>query len=177
MLIIALAIKITDRGPVFFSWRILGLGGKPIRSYKFRTMVPDAEERERSLRDQGRNEMKSVYFKMEHDPRVTSLGRWLRKFSLDELPSLWSVVKGDMSLVGPRPVRHSEAQYLKPWHFQRFAVAPGLTSPWVVGGKASLREFDEIVASDLDYIRNWSIARDVRILLGTASYIISGTNH
>lgn len=177
MIAIAMAIKVADRGPVLFSWRILGIGGRPIRSYKFRTMVPDAEEMEGSLREQGRNEMKSVYFKMRQDPRVTPLGHVLRKFSLDELPSLWSVVKGDMSLVGPRPVRHSEAQYLKDWHFQRFAVRPGLTSPWVIGGKMRHREFDDVAASDIDYIHNWSIWRDFQILLETASYIFSGNNH
>ena len=128
--LIALLVKLTSAGPVLFAWDVLGVNGTPIRSYKFRTMIPGAEALEADLRREGRNEMQSVYFKMRNDPRVTLIGRLLRKSSLDELPSLWSVVKGDMSLVGPRPVRLVEAPHLQPWHFQRFLVRPGLTSPW-----------------------------------------------
>ena len=177
MLVIALAIRLTDRGPVFFAWNILGLGGKPIRSYKFRTMVQDAERVEATLRAQGRNEMQSVYFKARNDPRVTPIGRVLRRFSLDELPSLWSVLKGDMSLVGPRPVRLVEAQYLKPWHAERFSTRPGLTSPWVITGKATIRDFDQIASLDIAYIRQWSIRRDVGVLAGTILYFLSGRNY
>lgn len=177
MLVITLAVKLTDSGPIFFAWDILGVGGKPIRSYKFRTMIVQAEAMEAYLRDQGRNEMSSVYFKIQNDPRVTPIGRLLRRFSLDELPSLWSVVKGDMSLVGPRPARLVEVPYLKPWHYERFVVRPGLTSSWVVDGKGSVRDFDQIAASDLAYIRNWSIWRDVGILLATVPYVASGANH
>jgi lipopolysaccharide/colanic/teichoic acid biosynthesis glycosyltransferase len=178
MLLIALAVKLMDSGPVFFGWEILGIGSKPIRSYKFRTMLVGAEAMEAHFRDQGRNEMKSVYFKIRNDPRITPIGRLLRRFSLDEIPSLWSVVKGDMSLVGPRPIRLIEVPYLKPWHYQRFVVRPGLTSPWVVGGKGSgVRDFDQIATSDIEYIRRWSLWHDVRILLATLSYIASGSNH
>jgi len=177
MLLIALAVKLTDWGPVFFAWDILGVGGKSIRSYKFRTMVVRAEAMEADLRDQGRNEMRSVYFKIKNDPRVTPVGRLLRRFSLDEFPSLWSVVIGDMSLVGPRPARLVEAPYLKPWHYERFVVRPGLTSSWVVEGKGNVRDFDGIAASDLEYIRSWSIWRDLRILLATVLYVASGANH
>lgn len=177
MLLVALAVKLADSGPVLFAWDVLGVGGLPIRSHKFRTMIVRAEAMESALREQGRNEMSSVYFKIKNDPRVTPVGRLLRRFSLDELPSLWSVVKGDMSLVGPRPVRLVEAPYLKPWHYERFIVRPGLTSPWVVAGKGNIRDFDEIAASDIKYIRTWSIARDLQILLATAVYIASGANH
>lgn len=177
MLLIALAIKLTDRGPILFPWNILGAGARPIRSYKFRTMIVGAEAMEARLRQEGRNEMSSVYFKARYDPRVTSVGRVLRRFSLDELPSLWSVLKGDLSLVGPRPVRLTEVPYLKPWHYARFRVRPGLTSSWVVNGKNSVRDFDEIVASDLAYLRNWSLGRDVRILLATLAYVASGRNY
>ncbi len=176
MMLITLAIKATDRGPALFKWDIVGAGGKPIRSYKFRTMIPDAQSMEAVLRE-GRNEMKSVYLKVRNDPRVTPMGRLLRKFSMDEIPSLWSVLKGDLSLVGPRPVRLVELQYLKGWHYERFSVRPGLTSHWVIHGKAEIREFDQIAASDIEYIHNWSIWRDIRILVGTLSYVISGSNY
>lgn len=177
MLLIGLAVKLSDSGPILFRWEILGRGARPIRSYKFRTMVPDAEQLENTLRAQGQNEMTSVYFKMRDDPRVTSLGRILRKFSLDELPSLWSVVKGDMSLVGPRPVRLTEAKHLKDWHYTRFAVRPGLTSPWIIDGKGDIKDFDTVAASDIEYIRTWSVWRDLTILYATAVYVISGSNY
>ena len=177
MALIALLVKLTSAGPVLFAWDVLGVNGTPIRSYKFRTMIPGAEALEVDLRRQGRNEMQSVYFKLRNDPRVTPIGRLLRKSSLDELPSLWSVVKGDMSLVGPRPVRLIEVPHLKQWHFQRFLVRPGLTSPWVVDGKGRLQDFDEIAASDLDYISNWSIWRDLRVFIGTVAYVLSGKNY
>jgi lipopolysaccharide/colanic/teichoic acid biosynthesis glycosyltransferase len=176
-LVITALLKLTDSGSAFFVWNIVGIGGRPIRSYKFRTMVEAAETMEANLRRQGHNEMKSVYFKARHDPRVTPIGRILRRFSLDEIPSLWSVLKGDMSLVGPRPVRMAEVQYLRDWHNERFAVRPGLTSPWVICGKEKISDFDEIAALDIEYIRNWSILRDVKILARTAGYVISGRNY
>jgi len=177
MLFIGLAVKLSHAGPILFRWEILGRGARPIRSYKFRTMVPDAEQLEETLRAQGQNEMTSVYFKMRDDPRVTSVGRILRKFSLDELPSLWSVVKGDMSLVGPRPVRLTEAKHLKDWHYSRFVVRPGLTSPWIIDGKGDVKDFDTVAASDIEYIRTWSLWHDLMILYTTLLYVISGSNY
>jgi len=174
---VVLLVKCFDPGPLFFAWEIVGVGGRRVRSYKFRTMIPHAEALEKTLRTQGVNEMTSVYFKMRNDPRVTPLGRILRKLSLDEIPSLWSVLRGDLSLVGPRPVRVTETEYLKGWHWERFAVRPGLTSPWVLNGKNAMRDFDDIVRSDLDYVRNWSLWRDLLILFNTARYVISGKNH
>ncbi len=177
VVVIALLLKLGDRGPVFFIWNIVGAGGRAIRSYKFRTMVQDAETMEADLRQQGANEMKSVYFKARNDPRITPIGRILRRYSLDEIPSLWSVLKGDMSLVGPRPVRLAEVAHLRDWHYARFAVRPGLTSPWVIDGKESMRDFDAIAALDIEYIRNWSILGDLKILARTAGYIVSGRNY
>ncbi|MDQ7844115.1 MAG: sugar transferase [Armatimonadota bacterium] len=174
---IAVLLRLVDRGPVLFRWDLVGMDGRRIRSYKFRTMVPEAEALERQLRASGANEMRSVYFKMRDDPRVTPIGRVLRKYSLDEIPSLWSVLVGDLSLVGPRPVRVTELQYLQPWHRQRFAVKPGLTSPWVLNGKNDVRDFDAIAASDLAYIRHWSLAGDLRLLLQTVRYMVSGRNY
>lgn len=177
IIVIAALLTLTDSRPVFFIWNIVGIGGKSIRSYKFRTMVPGAETMEADLRRRGQNEMKSVYFKARNDPRVTPIGRILRRFSLDEIPSLWSVLKGDMSLVGPRPVRVAEMQYLRDWHRERFAVRPGLTSPWVVWGKGRISDFDEIAALDIAYIRSWSIWCDLKILAGTVIYVVSGRNY
>jgi lipopolysaccharide/colanic/teichoic acid biosynthesis glycosyltransferase len=177
MAAIALAMKAVDPGPLFFRWDLVGADGRRIRSYKFRTMVPQAESLEKSLRTRGVNEMESVYFKMRDDPRVTPLGRILRKYSLDELPSLWSVLKGDLSLVGPRPVRVTELEYLQDWHRQRFGAKPGLTSTCILGGKNEIRDFDRIAEADLEYIRNWSLSRDLRILAQTALYLFSGKNY
>lgn len=177
ILVITVLLRVTESGPVFFQWNIVGAGGRPMRSYKFRTMVVAAETAEAELRRQGQNEMKSVYFKARNDPRVTRIGRFLRRYSLDEIPSLWSVLKGDMSLVGPRPLRLAEVPYLRDWHYERFAVRPGLTSPWIVSGKEKISDFDEIAALDIEYIRQWSIWRDFAILAGTAGYVLSGRNY
>lgn len=177
MAAIALLMKVLDPGPLFFQWELVGADGRPVRSYKFRTMVAGAESLERSLRSRGVNEMESVYFKMRDDPRVTTLGRLLRKYSLDELPSLWSVLKGELSLVGPRPVRVAELQYLQDWHRQRFAAKPGLTSTWVLKGKNEIRDFDSIVEADLEYIRTWSLSQDLVILMKTVLYFFSGKNY
>lgn len=174
---IAIIVKVADRGPVLFRWDLVGMDGRRIRSYKFRTMVPQAEALEKSLRASGANEMQSVYFKMKDDPRVTPVGRILRKYSLDEIPSLWSVLKGDLSLVGPRPLRVTELEYLQGWHRQRFAVKPGLTSMWILNGKNAVRDFDAIVQSDLEYIRAWSVPRDLWILAQTVRYLLSGRNY
>lgn len=175
--ITALLLRLMQPGPVLFAWNIVGAGGRPLRSYKFRTMVEAAEAMEPQLRSQGQNEMKSVYFKARNDPRVTPIGRFLRRCTLDELPSLWSVLKGDMSLVGPRPVRLTEVRYLEDWHHERFAVRPGLTCPWVVRGKEKMSDFDEIAALDIEYIRHWSIWRDFRILGRTVGYVLSARNY
>lgn len=177
IVVITVLLKVTESGPVFFEWNIVGAGGRPVRSYKFRTMVEAAETMEADLRQQGQNEMKSVYFKARNDPRVTGIGRFLRRFSLDEIPSLWSVLMGDLSLVGPRPVRLAEVPYLRDWHYERFAVRPGLTSPWIVVGKEKISDFDEIAALDIEYIRHWSVWRDITILAETAGYVLSGRNY
>lgn len=140
-------------------------------------MVEDAEQIEVKLHQNGNNEMASVYFKLREDKRVTRLGKFLRKFSIDELPSLCSVLKGDMSLVGSRPVRWHEYEQLKEWQKARFQAKLGITSPWVIGGKNKIKVFDEIVKLDLEYIENSSFLYDLRIILKTIPIVVLGKNY
>lgn len=176
-LITAILVKMTSRGNIFYEWKLLGLNKKPFTSYKFRTMAEHAEQLEKQLRKKNINEMKGVYFKLKKDPRVTPIGRVLRKLSIDELPQLYSVLKGDMSLVGPRPVRVIEKDELKDWHRGRFNVKPGVTSSWVTSGKNKINDFDDIARLDLTYIDNWSLWLDIKILLKTIPIILLGKNN
>ena len=172
--VIALAIRIsTPRLPVLYPWRVIGYKGKPFTGYKFTTMVADADERRDEL--QSKNEMSGPVFKIKDDPRVTTLGRYLRKFSLNELPQLWSVLKGDMSLVGPRPAFPHELQRYELWHKRKLSVQPGITCLWQVSGRNDIRDFDDWVRLDLEYIDNWSLWLDARILLRTAWAVVAGT--
>jgi len=170
--LVSLAIKLTSEGPIFYRWRIVGEGGRPITSYKFRTMYQDADERKAELL--ALNEMNGPVFKMTADPRITPLGRWLRRYSLDELPQLWSVLKGDLSLVGPRPPLQSEYEHFTDWHKQKVSVKPGLTCLWQVNGRNAISSFDDWVRLDLKYIREWSLALDFKILLKTIPAVILG---
>jgi lipopolysaccharide/colanic/teichoic acid biosynthesis glycosyltransferase len=170
--LLALLVKLSSRGPVLYEWRVLGERGRPFVGYKFRTMVSDADARKPAVLD--RNEMNGPVFKMKQDPRVTGVGRLLRKYSLDELPQLWSVLAGDMSLVGPRPVYPEELARFAPWQRAKLAVTPGITCLWQVSGRAEIREFDRWVMLDLDYIRRWSLALDLRILLRTVPAVLGG---
>jgi lipopolysaccharide/colanic/teichoic acid biosynthesis glycosyltransferase len=170
--LIVIAIKLTSKGPVFYRWRVVGEGGCPITSYKFRSMHKDADKRKADLL--AHNEMAGPVFKMTHDPRITSLGRILRKYSLDELPQLWSVLKGDLSLVGPRPPLQSEYQQFSDWQRQKVSVKPGLTCLWQVSGRNQISDFDDWVQLDLKYIREWSLALDFKILLKTIPAVVLG---
>ena len=171
-LVIALAVKLTSPGPIFYEFRVLGKNARRFVAYKFRTMVANADELKPSLMRE--NEMKGPAFKMRCDPRVTPLGRWLRKFSLDELPQLWSVLIGDMSMVGPRPPFAEEFVRYEPWQWGRLAVTPGITCIWQVAGRSDIREFNEWAALDMRYIRNWNLALDCRILLQTVPAVLQG---
>lgn len=172
MLFVAAVIKMQDGGPILFWQTRVGRWGKEFHFPKFRSMVLDAERLKKQLLD--RNEMEGVAFKMRDDPRVTRFGRFLRKFSLDELPQLWSVLKGDMAIVGPRPQIESEAQMFESWHRRKLSVKPGLTCLWQVSGRSSISSFDEWVRLDLAYIDNWSLWLDFKILLRTIPAVLSG---
>jgi lipopolysaccharide/colanic/teichoic acid biosynthesis glycosyltransferase len=150
----------------------VGEGGRYFTGYKFRTMVTNADEIRQSL--SADNQMTGPVFKMDRDPRVTAVGRWLRRFSLDELPQLWSVLKGDMSLVGPRPLLQYEYEQCDEWQKAKFAVRPGITCLWQISGRHRITDFDEWVRLDLEYINNWSLWLDIRILLRTIPMVLSG---
>jgi lipopolysaccharide/colanic/teichoic acid biosynthesis glycosyltransferase len=171
--VIGLLVKLTSPGPALYAWRVVGRDGRPFTGYKFRTMVENADELKSALLAE--NEMRGPVFKMEQDPRVTPLGRVLRKFSLDELPQLWSVLKGDMSLVGPRPPLQSEYAQFTPYQKQKLAVKPGLTCLWQISGRNEIRDLDEWVRLDLEYIRTWSLWLDLKILALTVVSVLKGT--
>lgn len=168
-LLIAAAIKLTSPGPVFFrQWRA-GAGGRPFRMFKFRTMRTDAEQLKSAL--QALNEQDGPAFKIKRDPRVTRLGRFLRATSLDELPQLLNVLRGEMSLVGPRPLPCSESAACRPWQRRRLEVAPGLTCIWQVEGRSQVK-FDDWMRMDLRYVRQRSLRRDVLLLLRTIPAVL-----
>lgn len=174
MALIALAIKLTTPGlPILYRWRVIGLHGQPFVGYKFTTMAADADERRAGL--QARNEMTGPVFKMKDDPRVTRLGRLLRKYSLNELPQLWSVLVGDMSLVGPRPAFQHELDRYELWHKRKLCVKPGITCLWQVSGRNRIEAFDEWVRLDLEYIQHWSLWLDFRILVRTVWAVMGGS--
>jgi lipopolysaccharide/colanic/teichoic acid biosynthesis glycosyltransferase len=175
LLAIAVAIQLTAGGPFLYAWRVLGENGRPFVGYKFRTMVREADAMKSELLHL--NERTGPVFKMALDPRVTSLGRWLRKYSLDELPQLWSVLVGDMSLVGPRPVFSSEYQKCDLWQMRKLSVKPGLTCLWQVEGRQTVTDFSDWARLDLRYIDTWSLWNDVAILFRTPLAVIRGTGH
>ena len=172
-LIIGLLIKATSRGPAFYQWNVVGLDKEPFRSWKFRTMINDADDQKKHLME--KNEMNGPVFKIKDDPRITKIGKLLRKFSLDELPQLWSVFKGDMSLVGPRPAGPHELARYDSWHRRKLSIKPGITCLWQVSGRNNIRDFDEWVKLDLAYIENWSLWLDLKILLKTIPAVLKGT--
>lgn len=172
--IIAIAIKIsTPNLSVFYPWKVVGKNGIEFTGYKFTTMAADADQRKADL--QSRNEMTGPVFKLKDDPRVTRLGHFLRKYSLNELPQLWSVLKGDMSLVGPRPAFRHELERYEFWHKRKLSIRPGITCMWQVRGRNQISNFDDWVKMDLEYIDNWSLWLDIKILFWTAWAVIGGT--
>jgi lipopolysaccharide/colanic/teichoic acid biosynthesis glycosyltransferase len=172
-LLLGALTKLASAGPVFYPWDVIGRGGRPFRGYKFRTMVVNADELKHQLLHN--NEMTGPVFKMKDDPRVTWLGHLLRRYSLDELPQLWSVLRGEMSLVGPRPAGPLEWEKYEPWQRRKLSVTPGITCLWQVSGRNRVSDFDEWVRMDLDYIDHWSLWLDLRILLRTIAVVLRGT--
>lgn len=170
--LVAIAIKIDSRGPVFYRWRVVGQNRKAFTGYKFRSMVTNADEIKVKLMD--KNEMKGVVFKMKNDPRITLVGRFLRKYSIDELPQLYNVFKGDMSLVGPRPPLQTEVESFANWHRRKLSVKPGITCLWQVSGRNRINNFDDWVKLDLEYIDKWSLWLDFKILARTIPAVFTG---
>jgi exopolysaccharide biosynthesis polyprenyl glycosylphosphotransferase len=171
--IVALLIRITSKGPVIFRQHRAGRFGKPFVMYKFRSMTDDAEMRRMEL--EPFNQMQGPVFKVESDPRITPLGRWLRRTSFDELPQLVNVLMGDMSLVGPRPLPVYEVEkFENTAQRRRLSVKPGLTCLWQISGRNTVRDFRDWVRLDLDYIDRWSLALDLKILLRTIPAVIMG---
>jgi lipopolysaccharide/colanic/teichoic acid biosynthesis glycosyltransferase len=169
--VVACAIRLTSAGPVLYRLRVLGRHARPFVTYKFRTMVADADAQKSHYLHC--NEMSGPVFKMRNDPRVTPLGRVLRRHSIDELPQLWSVLKGDLSLVGPRAPSPAEFACFEPWQWGKLAVTPGLTCLWQVSGRSEIRDFATWATLDLEYIQRWNLLLDVRLLLRTVPVVIT----
>lgn len=165
-------IKIESPGPILFKQDRVGMNGRIFKLYKFRSMYQDAEERKKDLMDQ--NEMSGLMFKMENDPRVTKVGKFIRKTSLDELPQFWNVLKGEMSLVGTRPPTVEEYLQYSPYQKRRISFRPGITGLWQVSGRSDIKDFDEVVKLDLEYIDNWSIWLDIKLILQTILVVLKG---
>ena len=171
-LIFAPIIKVQSPGPIFYAQTRIGRNGRRFKFYKFRTMVVGADKMKQDLMAQ--NEMEGLMFKMEHDPRIFGVGRFMRKFSVDELPPFWNVLKGAMSLVGTRPPTEEEFEQYELHHKARLGIRPGLTGMWQVSGRSDIKNFEEIVALDTQYISNWSLGMDVRILFRTIGVVLTG---
>lgn len=165
---IAIAIQIDNPGPIFYSQVRCGLHGSPFRIWKFRSMVNNAEH----LKHLVSNEAKGNIFKNRNDPRVTRVGRFLRRTSLDELPQFWNVLKGEMSLVGTRPPTVDEVEHYQPHHHQRLWVKPGITGEWQANGRSKVEDFEEIVAMDVTYQRKWSVFYDLFLIAKTIKVVL-----
>jgi len=167
---VAMAIKVDSRGPVLFKQKRVGRNGRVFSIYKFRSMYMDAEERKKELESQ--NEMQGLMFKIENDPRITKVGKFLRKTSIDELPQFFNILRGDMSLVGTRPPTIDEYEKYNFHYRRRLSMTPGLTGMWQVNGRSEISDFDEVVKYDLEYIDNWSLSLDIKILFQTIGVVL-----
>jgi exopolysaccharide biosynthesis polyprenyl glycosylphosphotransferase len=164
LLAIAVAIKLSSFGPVIYRCQRPGIGGKPFSCFKFRTMLSGASLMQAELEQL--NEANGALFKIRNDPRMTKVGRFLRRYSLDELPQLFNVLKGQMSLVGPRPLPKRDFERLDEWHMKRYLVLPGITGLWQISGRSDL-DFDDLVRLDFLYLERWSVGLDLAILIKT----------
>ncbi len=170
LLLIAIAVAVSSRGPMIYRSMRPGIGGEPFACLKFRTMRSDADQMQADL--ESINEASGALFKIRHDPRLTSVGRFLRRYSLDELPQLFNVIRGQMSLVGPRPLPQRDFDQLQEWHKKRYLVLPGITGLWQVSGRSEL-DFDDLVRLDFLYLERWSVGLDLAILLKTVPAVFS----
>ena len=173
--IISLIIKLESSGPVIYKQKRLGLNGKEFYMYKFRSMYNSAERHEDAIRSKFDID-DQIMFKLDNDPRITKVGKFIRKYSIDELPQLINVIKGEMSLVGPRPRQPKDLQQFEKWHYIFFAAIPGITGMWQTSGRSSIKDFDTVVALESDYIRNWNFLLDLKILFKTIPVVLSGNN-
>jgi exopolysaccharide biosynthesis polyprenyl glycosylphosphotransferase len=171
LLTVALIIKLTSRGPIFFRQKRVGLHGKPFNMLKFRSMVVNAEELKAKL--EALNEQTGPVFKIKNDPRITGIGRFIRKYSIDELPQLLNVLRGEMSVVGPRPPLPGEVEKYAAWQRRRLSVRPGLTCIWQVSGRNQI-SFEEWMYLDMQYIDNWTLLTDLSLILKTVPVVITG---
>ncbi|MBX9186313.1 sugar transferase [Clostridium sp. K04] len=171
--IVACAVKFTSKGPIFFSQKRVGKNGKLFDMYKFRSMVVNAEELKEKLAHQ--NEMSGPMFKMKDDPRVTKVGKFIRKTSLDELPQLWNVLKGDMSLVGPRPSLPKEVKQFEEWMYKRLTVKPGLTCYWQVSGRNNI-DFEDWMKLDISYVEDRNLWIDIKLIFKTVFVLFGDKN-
>ncbi len=170
LIFLALLIKLDSPGPAFFVQERVGRGNRHFRLFKLRTMALDAEQRRAELLARS---AEAGWLKIDHDPRVTRVGHWLRRLSLDELPQLWNVVRGEMSLVGPRPLIPAEDEHVQAWARRRLDLTPGITGYWQVLGRTRI-PFEEMVKLDYLYVMNWSLWEDVRLMLRTLPVVIGG---
>ena len=171
--IVACAVKFTSKGPIFFSQKRVGKNGQLFDMYKFRSMVVNAEELKEKLANQ--NEMSGPMFKIKDDPRVTKVGRFIRKTSLDELPQLWNVLKGDMSLVGPRPSLPKEVKQFEKWMYKRLTVKPGLTCYWQVSGRNNI-DFEDWMKLDISYVEDRNLWIDIKLIFKTVFVLFGDKN-
>lgn len=170
---IAIAIRFTSPGPIFFCQERIGLRGNVFKVWKFRTMTIDAPQRQAQL-EQHNQSADGIMFKLQNDPRITSVGRFLRRSSLDELPQLFNILLGQMSLVGPRPLPLRDVAQFEPWHHIRHQVLPGITGLWQVSGRSDIERFDDAARLDLHYIDNWSLNLDLEIMVATLRIVLKG---
>lgn len=166
---IAIAIKLEDRGPIFYSQIRCGVKGKTFRMWKFRSMILNADR----LQHLVNNQAKGSIFKNKNDPRVTKVGKFLRRTSLDELPQFWNVLKGEMSLVGTRPPTVSEVMQYQKHHMDRLKIKPGITGEWQANGRSSVTDFEDIVSMDLSYQEKWSVVYDLKLILKTVLVVVN----
>ncbi|WP_294368387.1 sugar transferase [uncultured Clostridium sp.] len=171
--VVACAVKVTSKGPVFFSQKRVGKNGELFEMYKFRSMVVNAEELKENLEEQ--NEMSGPMFKIKDDPRVTKVGKFIRKTSIDELPQLWNVLKGDMSLVGPRPSLPKEVEQFDNWMFKRLSVRPGLTCYWQVSGRNNI-DFEDWMKLDIKYVEQRNLWIDIKLIFKTVFVLFGDKN-